>query len=165
MFDAGNYLSLALLDTGHSHPIEGAQAAWLEESLKRRRHIPHIWAAYHISAYPSYYPYDGEGPMKIRTHWVPIFEKYRVSLAFEHHNHRFKKTYPIKGGVRNTRGIIYLGDGSWGVEPRPAAKDADRRWYLDRSESVNVCYFVTLSRSGVNIEARNLEGEVIDRLE
>src|SRR5579871_1259365 len=32
--DFGDYLSLVLLDTGHTSPIEGAQADWLENTLK-----------------------------------------------------------------------------------------------------------------------------------
>src|SRR5436305_1801970 len=34
--DFGSYLSLVLLDTGHTTPIDGEQAAWLEETLKAR---------------------------------------------------------------------------------------------------------------------------------
>lgn len=154
MLDVGNYLSLALLDTGHTSPIEGEQAAWLEENLRKRQGVRYRWAAYHQAAYPSYYPYDGEGPVKIRKAWVPLFEKYGVSLAFEHHNHRFKRTYPL-------RGVTYLGDGSWGVEPRLAKEKHD---YLEKSASVNACYFVTLTAKGCKVEARNLEGEVIDEV-
>lgn len=161
MFDAGNYLSLALLDTGHSHPVGGEQTTWLEKNLRERQNTPYLWCAYHVAAYPSYYPYEGEVSQQIRTNWVPLFEKYGVKWAFEHHNHRFKRSYPIKEGKVDPQGVIYLGDGSWGVPPRPAV-DPDKRWYLERSESINACYFVTLSQESCKVEARNLEGVLID---
>ena len=38
--DFGDYLSLIMLDTGHTSPCDGAQAAWLEMILKSRMDIP-----------------------------------------------------------------------------------------------------------------------------
>jgi acid phosphatase type 7 len=154
MLDVGDYLSIALLDTDHTSPIEGEQTAWLEENLKKRQGVRHLVAAYHQAAFPSYYPYESEGPTKIRKHWVPLFEAYGVKLAFEHHNHRYKRTYPLKG-------VTYVGDGSWGIKPRAAGKKHD---YLAKSESINACYFVTLTSKECKVEARDAEGAVVDEV-
>ena len=53
----------------------------------------------------------GEGN---RKHWVPLFEKYRVPVVLEHHDHTFKRTKPLLDGLADDNGVLYLGDGSWG---------------------------------------------------
>jgi hypothetical protein len=162
--DFGDYLSLVLLDTGHSWSIEGEQTKWLEKVLQERSSVPYVFAVYHIAAYPSYYSYDGELPKKIRANWVPLFEKYGVPFAFEHHNHTYKRTYPLKEGKVDPSGVTYLGDGCWGVPPRQV-KTPEQLWYLEKSAAVNSCYIVTLTEEKCLIEAKNNQGKVIDQIE
>jgi acid phosphatase type 7 len=115
----GNYLSLVLLDTGHTSPIGEDQAAWLDTTLKTRRDHPHVFVVNHVPAYPSVRRMDGTlftagtGEPN-RRHWVPLFEKYRVPVVLEHHDHTFKRTKPLIGGLAHDDGVLYLGDGSWG---------------------------------------------------
>jgi hypothetical protein len=49
-----------------------------------------------------------------RKCWVPLFEKYRVPVVLEHHDHTFKRTKPLLNGMGDSNGVLYLGDGSWG---------------------------------------------------
>jgi acid phosphatase type 7 len=158
--DFGDYLSLVLLDSGHTFPIEGPQTAWLEKTLQERKSTPYLFAAYHVSAYPSYYPFNGEAPAKLRSAWSPLFEKYRVHAAFEHHNHCYKRTHPIKAGKVDQSGVLYLGDGSWGVAPRKPREDL---WYIEKTASVNACYIVTLTAEKCEIEAKDPQGELVDK--
>ncbi len=73
----------------------------------------------HVPAYPSFRSMagkdgkagTGEGN---RKHWVPLFEKYRVPVVLEHHDHTFKRTKPLLDGLAHDNGVLYLGDGSWG---------------------------------------------------
>jgi 3',5'-cyclic AMP phosphodiesterase CpdA len=159
--DFGDYLSLVMLDTGHTSPMEGDQTVWLEKTLKAKQPFSYLLAAYHVAAYPSYYPFIGDNEEIIRKNWVPLFEKYEVAFAFEHHNHMYKRTHPIKDGKINPRGVTYLGDGSWGMPPRQVSTH-EKRWYLEKTASVSSCYIVTLSREKCLIEAKNSQGEVID---
>jgi hypothetical protein len=117
--DFGDYLSLVLLDTGHTTPIGGAQADWLEKTLRARADHPHVLVVNHVPAYPSYRRMEGvEGRAGTgagnREHWVPLFQKYRVPVVLEHHDHTFKRTKPLLDGLAHTNGVLYLGDGSWG---------------------------------------------------
>jgi hypothetical protein len=117
--DFGDYLSLVLLDTGHTTPIAGAQADWLEKALKARADHPNVIVVNHVPAYPSYRKAEGANGKEgtgagNRKHWVPLFEKYRVPLVLEHHDHTFKRTRPLLGGAGDANGVLYLGDGSWG---------------------------------------------------
>jgi hypothetical protein len=134
--DFGDYLSLVLLDTGHTSPIGGAQASWLETVLKARADHPNVIAINHVPAYPSYRnpvganAKEGTGEGN-RKHWVPLFEKYRVPIVLEHHDHTFKRTKALLGGRAHDNGVVYLGDGSWGKIRTPNA--AEKLSYLARA--------------------------------
>jgi hypothetical protein len=134
--DFGEYLSLVLLDTGHTSAIGGAQADWLEKTLKARAEHPNVIVINHVPAYPSYRRMEavkgkagtGEGN---RQHWVPLFEKYRVPVVLEHHDHTFKRTKPLLDGLADDNGVLYLGDGSWGRLRSP--RDPEQLAYLAAS--------------------------------
>lgn len=138
--DFGDYLSLVLLDTGHMARISGEQTSWLDGQLAARRDMPHLIAAQHVPSYPSIRPFDKQGEDS-RKHWVPLFEKHNVDLVLEHHDHTFKRTHPLKDGLRDKRGLVYLGDGSWGRVR--ALQDPEKRPYLAAAASN---YHVTLHR-------------------
>jgi hypothetical protein len=126
--DFGDYLSLVLLDTDHTTPIGGAQADWLEKMLKERAEHPHVMVVNHVPAYPSYRNYQGSNGKEgtgegNRKHWVPLFEKYRVPVVLEHHDHTFKRTKPLLDGLADANGVLYLGDGSWGRLRNPKSPD------------------------------------------
>ena len=127
--DFGQYLSLVLLDTGHTSAIAGDQTEWLEKTLKDRRDHPNVMVVNHVPAYPTARRWEsslfslGTGAPN-RKYWVPLFDKYRVPVILEHHDHTFKRTKPLKGGLADDDGVLYLGDGSWGRlgAPRPPEK-------------------------------------------
>ncbi len=159
--DFGNYLSLFLLDTGHVFHIEGAQTEWLKGAMAQRENVAYKLAAYHISAFPSVYPYDGATPKLIRENWLPLFERYHLQCAFEHHNHAYKRTYPIKNLKQDPDGVIYLGDGSWGVSPRKPRRD----WYVKRVAQDNAVFLITMGAQESHVEALSLRGRVIDQVD
>ena len=80
----------------------------------------------------------GEGN---RRHWVPLFEKHRVPVVLEHHDHTFKRTKPLLGGAAHDNGVLYLGDGSWGQIRTP--QGPDKRPYL---AAVSRDYHLSLHR-------------------
>lgn len=132
--DFGDYLSLVLLDTGHTTPIGGDQARWLDKTLKERADHPNVFVVNHVPAYPSFRKMAGTPatetkPAKAgtgeenRKHWVPLFEKHRVPIVLEHHDHTFKRTKPLVDGLADDNGVLYLGDGSWGRLRSPQAPD------------------------------------------
>jgi hypothetical protein len=131
--DFGDYLSLVLLDTGHTTPIGGEQADWLEKTLKTRVDHPNVFVVNHVPAYPSFRnPVGAKGKEGTgegnRKHWVPLFQKYRVPVVLEHHDHTFKRTKPLLDGLADDNGVLYLGDGSWGRLRTPG--NLDKLHYL-----------------------------------
>lgn len=118
--DFGDYLSLVLLDTGHISLVGGEQTSWLEQTLAARVDHPNVMVVNHVPAYPSHRAMNDDKTGKPgtgadnRQHWVPLFEKYRVPVVLEHHDHTFKRTRPLLDGRHHENGVLYLGDGSWG---------------------------------------------------
>jgi acid phosphatase type 7 len=131
--DFGQYLSVVLLDTHHTSPVAGAQTDWLARTLKEREGCPNVFVANHVPAYPSHREFDGElgkggNGADNRRHWVPLFERYNVDAVLEHHDHTYKRSHPLLDGKPNKKGVLYLGDGSWGRIRKPT--DMDKRPYL-----------------------------------
>ena len=131
--DFGQYMSIVLLDTNHTSPIGGAQTDWLERTLKEREDCPNVFVANHVPAYPSHRVFEtGSGApgtgAENRQYWVPLFERYKVDAVLEHHDHTYKRTHPLLDGRPNEKGVLYLGDGSWGRIRKPT--DMDKRPYL-----------------------------------
>ncbi|MFM8271231.1 MAG: fibronectin type III domain-containing protein [Gemmata sp.] len=161
--DFGDYLSLILLDSGHVSPIGGDQADWLAKALADRQERTHLIAANHVPAYPSFRPPTASGGGlagalgalgvsgykekpggtgdENRKYWCPLFERYGVDAVLEHHDHTFKRTHPLTGGLVDKYGVPYLGDGSWGQLRPPATPD--KRPYL---ASVAQAYHMTVHR-------------------
>ena len=146
VLDIGDYLSLVLLDTGHIAPIGGEQTEWLEKTLAERQDRPHLIVANHVPAYPSYRAAEGKllalgTGEENRKFWSPLFEKYKVDVVLEHHDHTFKRTHPLTGGMKDKNGVLYLGDGSWGQLRAP--KSPEERPYL---AAVSQAYHMSLHR-------------------
>mgnify|MGYP003584132045 CR=1 FL=1 len=145
VLDAGDYLSLLMLDTNHLNSVGGEQTLWLGKQLASRGEVPHVFPVYHVPAYPSVRNPNDPVNIEIRKHWLPLFEKAGVKLAFEHHDHAFKVTYPIKDGRRDPDGIVFLGDGAWGVPPRADIRKPGEVWYIEQSQAVNHVHVVTIA--------------------
>ncbi|CAN5910684.1 metallophosphoesterase family protein [soil metagenome] len=158
--DFGNYLSLVLLDTDHTNPMDGAQAQWLEKTLSARQKVAHVFPVYHVPAYPSHRPYEGRTSQRVREHFVPLFEKHGIRIAFENHDHAYKRTHPLRNGkvVAEGEGIVYIGDGAWGVGTREVREE----WYLNNAKSVRHFILVTITGSQVKLLMVDEDGNVID---
>jgi hypothetical protein len=170
--DFGTYLSLVILDTDHTQPIAGAQTEWLAAALAARADRAFVFPCYHYPAYgTTKRPKEGGLPsehprsLAIRREWSPLFEKHAVTAVFENDHHAYKRTHPILAGKRDdVSGVVYLGDGAWGVEVRPVATP-EEAWYLARSEARRHVFVVTLRAGGeATVQAIDVAGAVFDRV-
>lgn len=158
VLDFGNYLSLLITDTEHSSPVitgSDAQTQWLAAALNARRTVPHLLPIHHVPAYTSYRSFNEAISQRIRQHWVPLYENAGVQTIFEHHDHTFKRTKPLLGGVENANGIRYLGDGLWGIGSRPP--DTSRS-YLDVANEKHHVHLVTITATNRTVEAVDTQG-------
>ncbi len=164
VLDCGDYMSVLLLDTEHTHPIEGDQAQWVMETLRDREHVPHKFAAYHVPAYPSVRSFSGKYNPLVRRHWVPSFEKYGLNIAFEHHEHAYKRSHPIKENWYHPDGVVYMGDGAWGTTPRNPRPPTER-WYLANTRAAQHFLVIDVDACGRRVSAVDVKtGEVFDQL-
>jgi hypothetical protein len=102
-FEYGNVL-FVVLDS--NAPIE-AQSAWLEERLASTT-ATWKFVVYHHPAYSSSTERDNP---EVRKIWGAIFDKYKVDLALQGHDHAYLRTYPMFGGQRvptPADGTIYI---------------------------------------------------------
>ncbi len=167
VIDFGDYMSLLTLNSGHIHPIDGEQKQWLDKTLAERKQRTHLFAAYHVPAFPAARPYSLGSSKQIRKHWVPIFEEHGVDAAFEHHEHCFKRTQPIKNGEIDEYGVLYFGNGGCSErEGRIPAPPGDwltgGRWYLAKSGRRNHFHLVTLDGDVRSHEAIDVTGHAFD---
>jgi hypothetical protein len=161
VLDFADYMSIILLDTDHSGPVEGKQTEWLAKVLAERTHIPNVFPVYHYPAFPSVRPYSGDTPVRIRQNWTPLFEQYGVELAFENHDHAYKRTVPVLRESEQPGGIIYFGDGAWGVGER-VPREPSQEWYLERTMSMRHLILLALQDDSRDIKIISREGNIID---
>ncbi len=170
--DFGKYLSLVVLDSGHTRPIAGAQAEWLEQALKARTQQQFVFPCYHWPVYGTtkepkgLLPSEHPRSIEIRQQWTPHFERYGVSAIFENDHHNYKRTHRIRNHQRDDEnGLLYLGDGAWGVGTR-TVPEPGKAWYLAHAEPRRHLFEVTLNPDGrAQIRAIDVAGNVFDQVE
>lgn len=156
-FGFGDYVHFTFLDSAHTHTIK-EQTSWLKNTLKKSSHFLHRFALYHVGAYPSTGRFSDPTRKDIRKYWVPLFEKYQLSGCFEGHDHAYKRTYPLKNGKAHPKGIVYFGDGSWGITPR----EPSSRKYIAQSKGCQQALLVEISMKACKYTAIDVDGVVID---
>lgn len=170
--DFGKYMSVIALDSGHTQQIGGPQSEWLGEALAKRSAQQFLFAFYHYPAYGTTkapkggQPYDAKQSVAIREHWLPQFEKYGATALFENDHHNYKRSHRLRNHKRDDdNGLLFLGDGAWGVKPREVPSP-EVGWWLAKAEPRNHLFHVELRADGTaKIEAVDVKGQVFDRLD
>ncbi|MFP4191655.1 MAG: hypothetical protein ACLFU6_06240 [Candidatus Hydrogenedentota bacterium] len=147
-----------LLLTWQQDPLTTMTIDW--RSYEERDSVPHVFPNYHVPAYPSHRSYDGGVQTQVRENWVPLFEGNNIQVAFENHDHAYKRTYPIRDGEISSDGIVYLGDGAWGVGTRSG--DSQDEWYMDQFASERHAIIATIHGAHRKFVMVNEHGEIID---
>lgn len=115
-----------------------------------------------FSEFPFHREVKGTVSLKVRENWLPIFEARGVKVAFENHDHTYTRTPPIRGEKLDPTGIVFLGDGAWGVEPRPVHSVAET-WYLQKAEPRRHVMIVEVLESTLEGRVYDQNGELFDR--
>jgi hypothetical protein len=159
--DFGSRVSVLALDSGHTASHDGPQAEWLRDELGAMQDRPFRFALYHVPLYPSVRGEEGDLTQAGRRHWGPLFDLFRLTIAFENHDHALKRTHPLREGrVDAERGVVYLGDGCWGKGARDVARPL--RGYLAHAESSQHVWVAETGAEGVRLEAIDRRGQVLD---
>lgn len=156
------YMSIFLLDSGHTNPIGGKQAAWLSKALQEHKSVPHKFALYHVPAYPSVHKMSQDISTQIRKFWVPSFDAFDLTAAFENHEHSYKRTFPLRGGAIAQDGVLYIGDGGWGVDHPRSPRHENEKGYLAKTVSARHFLVVEIARDKKTVYAVDSDGHLID---
>lgn len=156
----GPHLAVWLLDSGHVEAHGPEQAAWLDRTMEAMAEVPHKVAVYHVPLYPSHRVYETQGSVAGRLHWAPVFDRRGLDIAFENHDHTWKRTVPLRGGLPDPRGVLYLGDGCFGQVPRAVCYRG--RWYLEHQASMQHFWCVDVDAEGLTCRAIDRHGETFD---
>lgn len=155
----GPQVRLITLDTEAS--IAGDQLNWLRAELEAARPaVRWLIAQYHRPAYPAV-----KWPSGALVHWVPLFEEFNVDLVCEGDGHTIKRTVPIRDGVHDETGVVYVGEGGLGVRPRTPKTS---RWYLKppgMADSGLHVQKLTFTKDRLRYECILANGEVSDAWE
>ncbi|MFJ2671047.1 purple acid phosphatase family protein [Streptomyces sp. NPDC087525] len=133
-FRYGNVGVVALDANDVSHEIranagytDGAQTRWLDRRLGELRadeDVDFIVVFFHHCAFSTTNAHASDGG--VRDAWVPLFDKHRVDLVVNGHNHVYERTDALRGGVVGRRvpvgesvssvrdGIVYVTAGGAG---------------------------------------------------
>ncbi len=155
------YLTLIALDSGHIIPI-AEQTEWLRSSLQSAKDMPFIIPFYHVPLYPSHRSFDSGESTEERKYWLPLFDEYEIPVSFEHHDHTFKRTKPLRNGQVSENGTIYLGDGSFGVNPRSIENFS--LGYLEKGETRRHFWLVEINKQGLKAQAIDDGGTLFDEV-
>jgi hypothetical protein len=120
-FDRGS-VHFAALDTGDgSVPDVDAQVRWLEDDLARHRDAEWTFVYFHHPGITCTYKKDNE---TVIERFLPIFDRWRVDVAFAGHAHTYERLYPhLRGKVvdrdqdpyyEDPEGTIYIVSGAGG---------------------------------------------------
>ena len=162
----GKNVVIFVLDSGHVAAHDGPQLEWLKTAMARSRQMPVRLASYHVPLYPGFRPFQGKYSQLGRVHWQPLFDQYRLQVAFEHHDHVLKRSKLLRENQVDPDGTLYLGDGCLGREPRVVKGlrllDRSRRWYLAKVEGKGHFWQVEVEPKRLVFKAVDEMGEVFD---
>ncbi|KAM9986902.1 hypothetical protein ACTFIY_011339 [Dictyostelium cf. discoideum] len=146
------------LDSGH-HSSLSEQAIWMNQQLSPSSSSSSPssinfnstqlrFSIYHVPMYPTIREYSNPKSTAIRDNWLSTFDKFKFNIAFENHDHAYKRTLPlfnntVINGTNSGSGqssTLYIGDGSAGTGIRPLPSSS-LKWYQAFSKST---HYITL---------------------
>lgn len=146
------------LDSGNVARQGGRQARWLRDTLEAYADYPVKIALYHHPLYPAYEPFKLRQSAAERRYWRPLFDRFGLTVGFEHHDHLYKRTKLLTGGRVAAGGTLYVGGGAWGMPPRPARGEP----YLQRTRRTRNVVIADVRADSIEYRAINTRGKTFD---
>ncbi len=103
----GPDLTILSLNSDHGAPVDGEQLAWHKRTLEENEDSSWIIPHYHDGTW-----WSSTKPLqvKIRTYWVPLFERYGIDLVHTGHIHSYRRIGPLFGITTYANEILGLVD-------------------------------------------------------
>lgn len=141
----------------NSNEREVEQAVWLEEVLKNN---PQKWTVitYH---HPLYSGGSGRDNKELRELWKPLFDRYRVDIALQGHDHTYARGRNITSGVNvkdESGGTMFVVS----VSGPKMYKLTDDRWFDRSAENTQLFQVLTIDGDTLQYKAITVTGKVYD---
>jgi len=185
----GREITLIVLDSGHTASYDGQQLQFLKQILQENASRPIKFAMYHVPIYPTLHFKEPNLPYEAMTYflsltgqssliprlisdqsrngelfWVPLFDQFKLTCAFEHHDQTLKRTKLLKQGKEDPDGTLYLGDGGWGPEIRyPTLQSYFETYFAKTVGYISFFWLVDVTKEGIRYLAIDKDGHPIDQ--
>lgn len=156
------------LDSGYIYNFSGVQYDYMQNAFQRSAdHKTLRMVAYHVPAYPSCgleKGYRPQGTIDAYLYWLPLFDQFRVMIAYENHVHEMKRTYPIAGNGKaaSKNATTYLGDGAIGVSIDECQFGANIPDLFAYVSSENHAWITRVSNQSTFVEGVAANGTILD---
>jgi len=140
------------LNTNEKHT---EQAKWLETVLANN---PNQWTILTFH-HPIYSSAQGRDNPALRKLWQPIFDKYRVDLVLQGHDHCYGRS-GLEGSAGAVKGTVYVVSVSG-----PMFYEVDKEnthWMRRLGERQQLFQVITVDGDRLHFEARTATGELYD---
>lgn len=137
-----------------------AQADWLEKVL---RHNPQQWTfiTFH---YPVFSASARNEIGNLQKHWKPIFDKYKVDLVMQGHDHSYARGANIPQGVTQKdaqAGTIYVVS----VSGPKMYELAPKHWMQRAAENTQLFQIITVNNDRLMYKSMTVTSQVYDAFE
>jgi len=125
------------------------------------------FAYYHVPTYSACLEDDDNDLTWVdesTKNWIPLFQDYSFNGVFENHVHMMKRTLPLTDGKKDLdNGVIYFGDGNWGVEANTCTKgyEGNKKISMDAWGNDNHVWIIQFTDTTFEIFAVDKAGEQI----
>jgi hypothetical protein len=134
-------------------------AAWLDGALARTK-ARWKFVVFHHPVYPSH---PSRAQPQLAEAWIPVFDKHKVDLVLQGHDHAYLRTYPLRADRPEPGGTVYVVS----VSGQKFVELADRPYTAKGFANVATYQRIEISpRNGTLVyQAFDVDGNERDRME
>jgi hypothetical protein len=141
--------------------LAGRAAPFLEADLRAAAAAPWRLAMHHWGLWSAAKVHGGDATL--RALFGPLFDRYRVDLVVNGHDHNYERTKPLRGSVPQSdprNGTIYVVSGSAGAP----LYESGRESFTEKSESTESLVLLRVRAGALDLSAYRPDGTLLDSL-
>jgi 3',5'-cyclic AMP phosphodiesterase CpdA len=139
---------------------QAEQAQWLDNLLAQNRNRWTILTFHR----PMFSSAKGRDNKELRALWMPVFDKHKVDLVLQGHDHTYARSQNVRAGVNvrdSDSGTVYVvsvsGPKMYNLEREP--------WMRRAAENTQLYQVINVDNDTLRYEARTVTGELYDAFE
>jgi hypothetical protein len=141
--------------------LTGAIVRFLDDDLAAHADAPWRLVTHHRPAYSASLNHGSDATLQ--EAWVPVFDRHRVDLVLNGHDHDYERTHPLRGGAiaaSPAEGTIYVVSGGAGA----TLYDPGVEFFTAVSAKLHSAVNLTIRRGRLQMEAFDDSGAPVDAL-